>query len=87
MLNILRRIFKPTPSDLKPCLSAQKACAIAENAVLGTDCAGIMGVSRLMHQDGKLIWVIGSANIGSGMTVVIDDKTGVVISCQKRHGR
>ncbi len=87
MLKFLRRLFKPVAPKPKPCLSAQQACVIAENAVLGTDCAGIMGVARLMCQDGKLIWAVGSANIGSGMTIIIDDATGVVMSCQDRHGR
>lgn len=87
MMNFFRRLFEPAAPELKPCLTAQQACAIAENAVLGTDCAGIMGVSRLMCQDGKLIWAIGSTNMGSGMTVIVDDATGAVLSCQNRRGR
>lgn len=87
MLNFFSRLFKLGRPELKPSLSAQQACAIAEKAVEGSDCVGIMGVTRLIYQDGKLIWAVGSANIGSGMTVLIDDATGAVISCEQRHGR
>jgi hypothetical protein len=87
MMSFLRRLFEPAAPKLKSRLTAQQACAIAENAVLGTNSAGTMGVSRLMWQDGKLIWAIGSTNMGSGMTVLVDDATGTVLSCQNRRGR
>lgn len=87
MFNFLSRIFKQHPPELKSTLTAQQACAIAEKAVVGMEWAGLMTMSRLITQNGKLIWAIGAATRGCGMSVMIDDATGVVISCEQLNGR
>ncbi len=87
MFNLLSRIFKQRPPELKSTLTAQQACAIAEKAIVGTEWVGLMTLSRLINQNGKLVWAIGSATRGCGMSVMIDDATGVVISCEQLHGR
>jgi hypothetical protein len=69
---------EPKPS----LLSEQQARDVAETAVLGTHHAGNMWMAELGHLDGRLIWIVGSASVGSGITVTIDDATGDVISCK-----
>lgn len=83
MLSFLRRFIDRGRSSPKSLLSAQQACDIAENVVSGTHCAGTMNLSRLESRDGKLIWLVSSVTIGSGMTVTIDDATGAVIRSER----
>lgn len=83
MLSFLRRFIDRGRSSPKSLLSAQQACDIAEKVVSGTHCAGTMNLSRLESRDGKLIWLVSSVTIGSGMTVTIDDATGAVIRSER----
>jgi uncharacterized membrane protein YkoI len=82
MLNFLRRMIGRGELWLKPILSAQQACEIAETVVAGGHYAGKMNLSKLETRDGKLIWLISSVTKGSGWLVTIDDATGAVIGSE-----
>ena len=85
MLSFLRHIFSALVSHApqpKSALTAQQASAIAETAVIGTHHAGNMWMSRLDTFNGQRVWIVGSASKGSGITVIIDDATGNIVSCK-----
>ena len=81
MLKFLRSVFNKGQTEMTTGLTAEQACAIAENEVKGSDWAGQMTMSTTERRDEKLVWIIGSPTVGSGMTVTIDDASGTVISC------
>lgn len=62
-------------------LTPEQARAIANAAMTGdwSWYAGKMGMVSTEQRDGRVLWQIGSATIGSGATVTIDDATGAVL--------
>jgi uncharacterized membrane protein YkoI len=87
MRNLIDRLFKRRQPTLKSALTPEQACTIAEQAVAGSEWAGLMTLATLMVQDERLVWAIGTATRGAGMSVMIDDSTGRVIRCEQIHGR
>lgn len=87
MLKLLSRFFKQNPREVKSLLTEEQAWTIAEKAVEGSDYVGLMTFSTLKDQGDKLTWEVCSATIGAGMIVLIDDETGLLISCEKILGR
>lgn len=68
-------------------LTPEAARAIADAAMTGdwSRYAGKMGMVSIERRDGRVVWLIGSATIGSGVTVTIDDATGAVLD-RRRWG-
>jgi hypothetical protein len=66
---------KPKPVTV---LSESQACAIANAAVDETPYAPSMGMVKLENREGRWVWIIGSATVGSGINIIIDDATGKV---------
>lgn len=62
-------------------LTPEQARALANAAMTGdwSWYAGKMGMVSTERRDGRVLWQIGSATIGSGATVIIEDATGVVL--------
>lgn len=62
-------------------LTPEQAQAIANAAMTGDwSCyAGKMGAVSMERRDGRVLWQVGSATIGSGATVTVDDATGAVL--------
>ena len=62
-------------------LTADAARAVANAAMTGdwAHYAGRMTVAAAELRDGRAVWQVGSATIGSGVFVIIDDATGEVL--------
>jgi hypothetical protein len=80
MKNFFRRFWRQNNERPPAMLSEAKACAIASTALADSPYGTMMTMARLDNREGKQVWIVGSATIGSGMTVIVDDGTGEVLS-------
>jgi hypothetical protein len=79
MIEIIRRLFSRRTHRSATRLSQQDVLAIAATAATDALLADLMTITSVEQRDGRLIWHIGSATVGSGLTVTVDDATGEVI--------
>ena len=79
MKNFFRRFGRQNNERPTAKLSQAQACAIANAAVSDSPYKAMMTMARVDNRDGKRVWIVGSATIGSGMTVIVDDATGKIL--------
>lgn len=80
MLNFFKKMFgaKVKPK-IQARLSEEEAINIACQTEIASDHKELMTLTSLIEREGKFVWVISSATIGSMIEVIIDDETGNVI--------
>ena len=75
----IRSLFggnEPTPAGR---LSAAEARTLAERAAAGQPDAGLLKLATLGERDGRQVWFVQTATVGSALEVVIDDLSGRVL--------
>ncbi len=68
---------------LQPRLREDEVLAIAGKAVGGDPIDEHFCVEELEEGSGALIWSVGSATVGSGLYVRVDDATGRVVEIKR----
>jgi hypothetical protein len=77
MLKLLRRLlFRPRPPETR--MTREQVMALAAEAVAEARINHAFLGPTVRCIDGRLIWNVRSATIGSGWTLDIDDSTGEV---------
>jgi acetylglutamate kinase len=80
---ILNRWFGRSHTSTR--LSQEQAVQIARQAAAGQLNCELLGLATVEEQNGKRIWAVSSATIGSSLLVRIDDESGDVLEV-KRQG-
>jgi hypothetical protein len=78
--SLLQRLFSHPPKRPACLLTETEALAIARTAV---DTTMPLHVTRVAQTGAGIEWQIGTATVGSGWTVRIDDASGAVIECRR----
>lgn len=61
-------------------LSREEVIDIARAAIRDRPRSQDLGLAEARREDGRLVWHVSTATVGSGYCVMIDDATGTVIS-------
>lgn len=80
MIKLIERIFRKDKDDkIQTRLTDSEAITIACTTEIAADHKDKMTLVKVIIEEGRPIWVVNSATMGSMIEVVIDDATGNVI--------
>lgn len=69
---------------MKPNLTEPEAIKLAQDAIKDSNFAELLTIATLNKDSGgNLTWVIGSATIGSGLEVTLDDESTRIIDIKE----
>lgn len=75
VIEALRRLFG-RPADPPTRMTRDAALAAARAAAAAAGVADALDITALRRDGDRVVWVVGTATVGSGVTVEVDDATG-----------
>jgi hypothetical protein len=76
LVQFRRLLFRPPPPQTR--MTKEEVMGLAAEAFAKTRIDEVLLWPTVRSIDGRLTWIVGTATVGSGCTVSIDDATGEV---------